>query len=65
MRLKALPEEGRANRALLRLLARVLAVPTADVEISSGRSSRRKTIRVRSLDAREVESRLRRAAAGD
>ncbi len=64
VRLTALPAEGQANKALVKLFARVLDVPRRDVEIASGSTSRRKTIRVRSLGAREVEERLRRFVEG-
>jgi len=59
VRLTAPPVRGQANRALVKLVARALGVPGGDVEIVSGASSRRKTIRVRSLRAAEVEARLR------
>jgi uncharacterized protein (TIGR00251 family) len=59
VRLKALATKGQANAALIRLFARVLGVPSRDVEIVSGSASRRKTVHVRNLAAREVERRLR------
>ena len=58
MRLTALPAEGQANRALVKLFARALDVPRQDVEIASGLTSRRKALRIRSLGAAEVERRL-------
>ena len=64
VRLAALPVEGEANKALVELFARVLDVPRRDVEIASGSASRRKTLRVRSLGAREVEQRLRQRLTG-
>ena len=59
VRLKAPPTKGQANRALIELLARVLGVPSRELEIASGSASRRKTVHVRNLAAREVERRLR------
>ena len=67
VKVKASPAAGEANKALVRLFARVLEVPSRDVEIASGRTSRRKTVRVLTLSAREIERRLARwieAASG-
>jgi uncharacterized protein (TIGR00251 family) len=58
VRLKALPAKGQANTALIKLFARVLGVPSRDVEIASGSTSRRKIVLVRHLTAPEVERRL-------
>jgi uncharacterized protein (TIGR00251 family) len=46
--------DGRANAALLGLLARQLGVPLASVRLSSGRSSRTKKVLVTGLSAEEV-----------
>jgi uncharacterized protein len=64
VKLTALPAEGRANEALVKLLARVLDIPRRDVEIVSGVTSRRKAVRVTSLTAAEVEERLGRFLSG-
>ena len=42
----ALPEDGRANEALLRLLARALDVPRRDLAILVGASARNKVVRI-------------------
>jgi uncharacterized protein (TIGR00251 family) len=62
VKLKALPTRGQANAALIKLFARTLGVPSRDVEIASGATSRRKTVRVRNLAAQEVWSRLKQAS---
>ena len=46
VRVAAPREAGRANEELRRLLAAELGVPASNVEIVSGRTSRRKRIRV-------------------
>ena len=46
VRVAALPENGKANTALIELLARALAVKKSDVRIASGVSSRLKTIEI-------------------
>ncbi len=53
----AAPERGKANRAVIELLARTLDVPAAAVEILSGETSRDKTVLVR-LPLTEVAARL-------
>ena len=46
VRLAAPPVEGAANLALVRLLARALDVSPGSVEITSGKSSRTKTVSI-------------------
>jgi len=57
-RVTALPVEGRANEALLRLLAEALGVPRSSLRIVHGQRSREKLIAVEGLDAAEVRRRL-------
>lgn len=47
VRLTAAPEDGKANRALLKLLAKAWGVPASSLEILSGETSRHKRIRYR------------------
>ena len=42
--IKAQPEKGRANDAVLKVLARTLKIPVAQLKITSGKTSRIKTI---------------------
>jgi uncharacterized protein (TIGR00251 family) len=46
VRLAAPPVDGAANEELVRLLAKELDVPRGNIEIVSGFTSRRKTVRV-------------------
>lgn len=48
LKLHAQPVEGQANEALVRYLARVLAVPRSAVTITHGHTSKRKLVEVRS-----------------
>ena len=57
-RVTAPPVEGRANEALLRLLAETLGVPRASLRIVRGQRSREKLVAVEGLDAAEVKRRL-------
>src|SRR5207302_6479435 len=59
VRVAAPPGEGRANEATRSLLAETMGVPEADVELTSGQSSRAKRFRFKGLDAEEADKRLR------
>ena len=59
VRVAAPPVEGRANEAARALVAEALGVPEADVELTSGQSSRTKRFRLKGLDAEEADKRLR------
>lgn len=43
---RAIPEKGQANRALIRIIAKRLSVPAKDIEIESGDTSRLKRLRL-------------------
>lgn len=45
-RVRAIPEKGKANAALVALLAKQLAVPKRTVDVIRGATSRLKTIRI-------------------
>jgi uncharacterized protein (TIGR00251 family) len=62
--LAAPPEGGRANRALLEVLAEALGVPIASLEIKRGLASRNKVVLARGADADDVAARLRTILAG-
>jgi hypothetical protein len=64
VRVAAPPVEGRANEATQALLAEALGVDRADVELTSGTTSRSKRFRLRGVDAAEVDKRLRVALEG-
>jgi uncharacterized protein (TIGR00251 family) len=56
--LTAPPVEGAANKALVDLLAKLLAVPKGAVSIVSGESSRNKTVRVEGVEAQAAARKL-------
>ena len=58
VRVRAAPEDGRANAAVRRLIAAQLGVRVAEVELLRGERSRRKTVRVAGLAAAEARRRL-------
>jgi uncharacterized protein (TIGR00251 family) len=58
VRVTAPAENGRANDAVVDLLAAALDVPRSRVEIVGGHGSRDKTVVVTGLDSPEVDARL-------
>jgi uncharacterized protein (TIGR00251 family) len=58
LRVAAPPESGKANDALVALLAAALDVPRSRIEIASGYGSRDKTVVVSGLSEADVETRL-------
>ncbi len=62
LRVAAAPERGKANDAVLELLAATLAVPRSSVTLVSGGSSRDKIVELTGIAPDEIERRL--ATAG-
>jgi uncharacterized protein YggU (UPF0235/DUF167 family) len=58
VRVGAAPERGKANEAVLALLAETLAVPRSSVTIVSGGGSRDKIVELAGIDSDEIERRL-------
>jgi len=60
---QASPADGRANDAVIRLLAEVLEVKRSDVRVVTGHAARAKVVEIEGLEGAEAEARLGRAAA--
>jgi uncharacterized protein len=58
VRVTAAPERGRANAALVALLAETLGVPPAVIRVAAGQTYRRKVVEVDGLDEEEAGQRL-------
>jgi uncharacterized protein (TIGR00251 family) len=59
VRVTAPPVEGKANDALLRLLARALGVPTSRLRLVRGQTQRNKVVAVEDLSEEDVRSLLK------
>ena len=62
-RVRAVPEDGKANKALLRLLSDTFGVPASAMTVVSGATARLKTVRIAG-DAAAIEERLCRLGGG-
>ncbi len=60
VRVKAPPVKGKANEALVKLLAKTLGLRKDQVEIVAGRTARRKMVRVKGTDENTVLDLFRR-----
>lgn len=58
IRVSAPPEKGKANDAIIKLLAEELKLPESAISIVSGRSSPRKSIEVHGISTAELLQRL-------
>ncbi len=58
VKVRARPEKGRANQAVLGLLARRLGVAPANLSIVHGAASRDKLVEVEGLNEEELRARL-------
>jgi len=63
-RVRAIPENGKANKALERLIAEWLGVPTGTVAVTGGTTARLKTVSVKG-DAGLLAARAASCAGGD
>jgi hypothetical protein len=62
IRVAAAPERGRANEAVLELLARTLSLPRGSVSLVAGSTSRDKIVELAGIPPEEIDRRL--ASAG-
>jgi uncharacterized protein len=61
-RIAAPPERGRANRALVALLAEVLGVPRDRLAVVAGAAARHKVVEIEGLEPAELDRRLEAAS---
>jgi uncharacterized protein (TIGR00251 family) len=58
------PADGRANAAVVTLVAETLGIPAGQVELTAGASSRSKRVRIRGVEAEDLRRALQLAVAG-
>jgi uncharacterized protein (TIGR00251 family) len=64
LKVRARPEKGRANEAVLHLLARLLDAPPSSLAVVRGATSREKLIEVDGFSRPELQTLLARATGG-
>jgi uncharacterized protein len=62
VRVAAAPDRGKANRAVLDLLAETLGLPRAQIELVAGAGARDKVVALRGLEADQADMLLAAAA---
>jgi uncharacterized protein (TIGR00251 family) len=60
IKITAPPVEGKANAALIKLLAEILSVNKSEIEIKSGQSSRMKIVRINGVSQEVVNQAVNR-----
>jgi uncharacterized protein (TIGR00251 family) len=58
VKVRAVPENGRANEAVIAVLAKALEVPKTAIVIESGQASRNKRVRITGLSAEAIRRRF-------
>ena len=56
IRIAEVPEKGRANKELIRLLSEVLKISKSEIEIISGETSRLKRVKITGLTEEEIHT---------
>lgn len=59
VKVTAPPVKGKANEALVKLLAKTLGVKKSQIEVVSGREARRKMVRIEGVDKNVVLDQIR------
>lgn len=65
VRVRAVPEKGKANAAVERLLAQKLGLPRRAVRVVAGHTAQRKIVEAEGLDGDALAERLARIAGAD
>jgi uncharacterized protein (TIGR00251 family) len=59
------PEKGKANKAVVELLAKGLGLKKSQIELLSGESSRQKRLLIRGIETRELTKRIEKFGGED
>ncbi len=55
---KAPPDKGKANKELIKLLAKILGKSSSEISIIAGQTSRDKTIKIENYTIRDIERKI-------
>jgi len=58
VKVKAPPEKGKANKAVIKVLEKTLDLAKGSIEITSGTTSTRKTVEINCEDGKLIEKKL-------
>ncbi len=58
IKVTAIPVEGAANEACIKLLAKTFALKKSQIEIFTGTKSRKKTVLVKDISRKELEKKI-------
>lgn len=64
VKVKAPPEKGKANKAVIKTLEKSLDLPKGSITISSGTTSTRKIIEINNVDENSINKRLSAICSG-
>ena len=58
IKVRAAPEDGKANAAVIEILAKTLGVPRKTIVLESGHASRNKRVRIEGFSVEAIKARL-------
>ncbi len=61
----ATAEKGRANKAIVKLLARVISIPKGQIVLATGGKSCSKKFLIKGIEQAELQARLQRGSTGN
>ncbi len=64
VKVKAPPEKGKANKAVIKTLEKTLELPKGSITISSGTTSTRKIIEINGVDENSINKKLSAVCSG-
>ncbi len=65
VRVRAKPEQGKANSAVEKTLAKALGLPKGNVKIVAGKTASRKTVQLSGIEPAELRDKLQQIAGQD
>ena len=59
IKIKEIPEQGKANKALIAFLAKILGIAKFNITITKGKTSKTKLITIKNITKQDLENRLK------